>query len=214
MEAPERQDSEEKSSQSPRELQPPPATAADAPHSEPTPRAQEPQPVSTGEEGDDVDRISSVPDAVLGEIISLLPTRDAARTQSLASRWRHLWLSAPLNLDHTSLPADEQVQVDPRCSPRPRPPLLRASVPPPRPRSNGRSLAPILDSRQTPRARVRSWSNTLLLSTVAGLHLPILGHPTCGHLLQIRSGGHGRNASLSPAQAAWTLNFSKSRTVQ
>jgi hypothetical protein len=90
--------------------EPPPWTteATEAANTGPTIHSKEPPPSPPNAGGgrggsDDVNRISGLPDAVLGEILSLLSTKEAGHAQILASRWCHVWVASPLVLDGADL---------------------------------------------------------------------------------------------------------------
>ncbi|XP_066314489.1 F-box/FBD/LRR-repeat protein At1g13570-like isoform X2 [Miscanthus floridulus] len=59
-----------------------------------------------GEAEADEDRISRLADALLSNIVSRLPIKDAARTAALSPRWRRVWASTPLVLDDAHLLPD------------------------------------------------------------------------------------------------------------
>ncbi|XP_044985886.1 F-box protein At5g03100-like [Hordeum vulgare subsp. vulgare] len=84
--------------------------ALEAPGHGPPPSAHNQQPPpGVGDDEESADLISNLPDAILGEIVSRLPTNQGARTQILAFRWRHIWSSAPLSIDCEGLAADNEV---------------------------------------------------------------------------------------------------------
>ncbi|CAL5096386.1 unnamed protein product [Urochloa decumbens] len=52
---------------------------------------------------DGEDRISRLPDTLLSDIISRLPTKDAGRTAALSTHWRRVWAGTPLLVDDAHL---------------------------------------------------------------------------------------------------------------
>lgn len=79
------------------------------------------------------DRISLLPNCLLGTIVSILPIKEAACTMQLCRRWQSIWPSLPLDLN-LDLNAD------------------KSDIP-----STGRSISRILSSHR-PETHIRSFS--------------------------------------------------------
>ncbi|XP_047043764.1 F-box/FBD/LRR-repeat protein At1g51370-like [Lolium rigidum] len=77
-----------------------------------------------------IDLFSFLPDDMISTIISFLRTDDAVRTSALSRRWRHLWRSAPLNLDTDHIPGycPEQIKVVTKILSQHRGPIRRLKL--------------------------------------------------------------------------------------
>uniref|UniRef100_A0A0D9WXR2 Uncharacterized protein n=1 Tax=Leersia perrieri TaxID=77586 RepID=A0A0D9WXR2_9ORYZ len=58
------------------------------------------------------DRISRLPEEILGTIVSLLSTKDAACTQAISRHWHPIWGFAPLNLDMNAISIYERKRIN------------------------------------------------------------------------------------------------------
>nr|XP_034594665.1 F-box/FBD/LRR-repeat protein At1g13570-like [Setaria viridis]TKW15362.1 hypothetical protein SEVIR_5G233100v2 [Setaria viridis] len=63
-----------------------------------------------GEGRDGRDRTNDLTDDLLRQVVSHLPIRDAVRTTTLSTRWRHIWHSAPLVLFDQHISAATEAQ--------------------------------------------------------------------------------------------------------
>ncbi|KAL6897383.1 hypothetical protein ACP4OV_007079 [Aristida adscensionis] len=83
---------------------PPPATDLGAEGEEFRSRKRRHQSLAAAGEQGRVDRLSALPDDVVGDILALLPTKEAGRAQVLAKQYGRIWRRAPLHLDGCGLP--------------------------------------------------------------------------------------------------------------
>nr|KAJ0195895.1 hypothetical protein LSAT_V11C700384890 [Lactuca sativa] len=67
------------------------------------------------ESGDTVDDISNLPDCILHQILSFIPTKEVVKMSILSTRWKNLWASAP-NIDFNDGLLYAKT-VDGRCRP-------------------------------------------------------------------------------------------------
>nr|TKW15184.1 hypothetical protein SEVIR_5G220000v2 [Setaria viridis] len=124
---------------------PPPAVSSSSILSSPFPAASP--------DGEEEDRVGLLPDAILRNIVSRLPIKDAARTAVLSSRWRHIWTSAPIVLDDGAGGLAPAAAAAAALASHPAPSSPRASPPRRTPRSSPLSSPPSLPGT----SRTSSW---------------------------------------------------------